>query len=97
MSKLSFYRQHKINHKFEEYLTLLKNRRYKSAITKRWCSAHRLKIEIGRYVIDKLRVAGVMKNKHRGVREGLQNLFVKHLSILLSVDMLKECSNPVIL
>ena len=27
MSKLNFYRQHKINHKFEEYLTLLENRR----------------------------------------------------------------------
>ena len=26
MSKLSFYRQHKINHKFEDYLTLLENR-----------------------------------------------------------------------
>ena len=25
MSKLSFYRQHKIVHKFEEYLTLLEN------------------------------------------------------------------------
>ena len=45
MSKLSFYRQHKINHKFEEYITLLENRRYKSAITKLRCSAHRLKIE----------------------------------------------------
>ena len=32
MSKLSFYRQHKISHKFGEYLTLLENRRYKSAI-----------------------------------------------------------------
>ena len=34
MNKLSFYRQHKINHKFGEYLTLLENRRYKSAIRK---------------------------------------------------------------
>ena len=38
MSKLSFYTQHKINHKFEEYLTLLENRRYKSAITKLRCT-----------------------------------------------------------
>ena len=43
MSKPSFYRQHKRNHKFEEYLTLLENRLYKSAITKLRCSAHRLK------------------------------------------------------
>ena len=28
MNKLSFYRQHMINHKFEDYLTLLENRRY---------------------------------------------------------------------
>ena len=43
MSNLSFYRQHKINHKFEEYLALLENRRYKNAITKLRCSAHRLR------------------------------------------------------
>ena len=42
MSKLSFYRQHKINHKFEEYLTLLENRRYKNAITELRCGEHRL-------------------------------------------------------
>ena len=61
MSKLSFYRQHKINHKFEEYLTLLENRRYKSAITKLRCSAHRLKIEIGRYNRIRNEVTGKME------------------------------------
>ena len=48
-SKLSFYRQHKINHKFEEYLTILENSQYMSAITELRCSTHKLKIEIGRY------------------------------------------------
>ena len=61
MSKLSFYRQHKINHKFEEYLTLLENRRYKSAITKLRCSAHRLEIEIGRYNRIRNEVTGKME------------------------------------
>ena len=61
MSKLSFYRQHKINHKFEEYLTLLETRRYKSAITKLRCSAHRLKIEIGRYNRMRNEVTGKME------------------------------------
>ena len=61
MSKLSFYRQHKIDHKFEEYLTLLENRRYKSAITKLRCSAHRLKIEIGRYNRIRNEVTGKME------------------------------------
>ena len=63
MSKLSFYRQHKINHEFEEYLTLelLENRRYKSAITKLRCSAHRLKIEIGRYNRIRNEVTGKME------------------------------------
>ena len=49
MSKLRFYRQHKINNKFEEYPILLENRRYKRAIIKLRCSAHRLKLEIDRY------------------------------------------------
>ena len=61
MSKLSFYRQHKINHKFEEYLTLLENRRYKSAIKKLRCSAHRLEIEIGRYNRKRNEVTGKME------------------------------------
>ena len=61
MSKLSFYKQHKLNHKFEEYLTLLKNRRYKSAITKLRCSTHRLKIEIGRYNRIRNEVTGRME------------------------------------
>ena len=61
MSQLSFYRQHKINHKFEEYLTLLENRRYKSAITKLRCSANRRKIEIGRYNKTRNEVTGKME------------------------------------
>ena len=61
MSKLSFYRQHKINHKFEKYLTLLENRRYKSAITKLRCSARTIKIEIGRYNRIRNEVTGKMQ------------------------------------
>ena len=49
MSKPSFYRQHKVNHKFEGYLTFLENRRFQSAITELRCTAHRRNIEIGRY------------------------------------------------
>ena len=61
MSKLSFYKQHRINHKFEEYLTFLENRRHKSAITKLRCSAHRLKLEIGRYNRIRNEVSGKME------------------------------------
>ena len=68
MSKLSFYRQHKINHKFEEYLTLLENRRYKNAITKLRCSAHRIKIEIGRYNRISNEVTGKMESLPREKR-----------------------------
>ena len=49
MSKLSFYRQYKQNHKLENYIVLVNNRRHRSALAKLRCSAHRLKIEIGRY------------------------------------------------
>ena len=49
MSKLSFYGQYKPNHGLENYVVLVNNRRHKSALTKLRCSAHRLKIEIGRY------------------------------------------------
>ena len=48
-SKLSFYRQYKQNHKLENYIVLVNNRRHTSALAKLRCSAHRLKIEIGRY------------------------------------------------
>ena len=61
MSKLSFYRQQKINHKFEGYLTLLENRRFKSAITNLRWSAHRLKTEIGRYNRVRNEVTGKME------------------------------------
>ena len=49
MSKLSFYRQYKQSHRLENYVVLVNNRRHRSALTKLRCSAHRLKIEIGRY------------------------------------------------
>ena len=49
MSKLSFYRQYKQNHKLENYTVLVNNRRHRSALAKLRCSAHRPKIEIGRY------------------------------------------------
>ena len=68
MSKLSFCRQHKINHEFEEYLTLSGNRRYKSAITKLRCSAHRLQIEIGRYSKIIYEITGKMESLPREKR-----------------------------
>ena len=49
MSKLSFYSQYKPNHELENYIVVVNNRRHRSALTKLRCSAHRLKIEIGRY------------------------------------------------
>ena len=49
MSKLSFYRQYKQNHKLENYIVLVNNKRHRSAFAKLRCSAHRLKIGIGRY------------------------------------------------
>ena len=49
MSKLSFYRLYKQNHKLENYIVLVNNRRHRSALAILRCSAHRLKIEIGRY------------------------------------------------
>ena len=49
MSKLSFYRKYKSDHyKIERYITLVHNRRHKGALAKLRCSAHRLKIELGR-------------------------------------------------
>ena len=51
MSKLSFYRKYKSDHyKIEGYITLVHNRRHRSALAKLRCNAHRLKIEIGRYI-----------------------------------------------
>ena len=51
MSKLSFYRKYKSDHyKIERYITPVHNRRHRSALAKLKCSAHRLKIEIGRYI-----------------------------------------------
>ena len=51
MSKLNFYRKYKSDHyKIERYITLVNNRRHRSALAKLRCSAHRLKIEIGRYI-----------------------------------------------
>ena len=50
-SKLSFYKQYKQNHKLENYIVLVNNRRHKSALAKLSCCTHRLKIEIGRYSI----------------------------------------------
>ena len=49
MSKLSFYRQYKQNHKLENYIVLVNNRWHRSALAKLRCSTHTLKIEIGRY------------------------------------------------
>ena len=49
MSKFSFYRQYKQNHKLENYIVLVNNRRHRSVFAKLRCSTHRLKIEIGRY------------------------------------------------
>ena len=51
INKLSFYRKYKSDHyKIERYNTLVNNRRHRSALAKHRCSAHRLKIEIGRYI-----------------------------------------------
>ena len=49
MSKLRFYRQYKPNHGLEHYIVLVNNRRYRSALAKLICNAHRLKVKIGRY------------------------------------------------
>ena len=44
MIKLSFYRKYKSDHdKIERYITLVNNRRHRSALAKLRCSAHRLK------------------------------------------------------
>ena len=48
-SKLEFYREVKTDHEFEKYLSWVKDRRHKSALTKLRISAHRLHIETGRY------------------------------------------------
>ena len=51
MSKLSFYGKYKSHHyKVERYITLVNNRRHRSALAKLRCSAHRLKIEIGNHI-----------------------------------------------
>ena len=51
MSKLSFYRKYNSDYyKIERYITLAHNRRHRSALAKLRCSAHRLKLEIGRYI-----------------------------------------------
>ena len=48
-SKLEFYREVKTDYEFEKYLSWVKDRRHKSALTKLRISAHRLHIETGRY------------------------------------------------
>ena len=48
-SKVEFYREMKTDYEFEKYLSWVKNRRHKSALTKLRISAHRLHIETGRY------------------------------------------------
>ena len=49
VSKLSFYRQYKSNHRLENHIVLVNNKRHKSALIKLRCSVHRLEIEFGRY------------------------------------------------
>ena len=49
--KLSFYRKYNSDHyKIERYITLVHNRRHRSALAKLRCSAHRLKIELVRCI-----------------------------------------------
>ena len=50
MSKLSFYGKYKSDHKIERYVTLVNNRRHRSALAKLRCSAHRLRIANGTYI-----------------------------------------------
>ena len=51
MSKLNFHGKYKSDHyKKERYITPVNNRRHRSALPELRCSAHRLKIEIGRYI-----------------------------------------------
>ena len=53
MSKLSFYRKYKSDHnKIERYITLVNDRRHRSALAKLRCSAHGLKIGIGRFIMN---------------------------------------------
>ena len=47
-SKLEFYREVKTDYEFERYLSWVKDRRHKSALTKFRISAHKLHIETGR-------------------------------------------------
>ena len=51
MSKLSFHKKYKSDHyKIERYITLVYNRRHKSALANHRCSAHRFRIETDRYM-----------------------------------------------
>jgi exonuclease III len=48
-AKLEFYSNIKEDFKFNNYLTIIKNQKYRIAFTKFICSAHNLEIEVGRY------------------------------------------------
>ena len=48
-SKLEFYREVKTDYEFEKYLSWVKDRRHKSALTKLRISVHKLHIETARY------------------------------------------------
>ena len=103
MSKLSFYRQHKINHKFQKYLTLLENRRYKSAVTKLRCSAHRLRTEIGRYNTIRNEVTRKKKKKRtcdickEKVEDEYHFLFECQVNKLLRDKFLNEMNTLIVI
>ena len=77
-SKLSFYRKCKQNHKLENYIVLVNNRRQRSALAKLRCSAHRLKLEIGRYS----RFYGEETKRHEQLPREKRNFFQKLYKIV---------------
>ena len=75
MNKLSFYRKYKSDHKIEKYITLVNKRRHRSALAKLRSSAHRIKIEIGRYI----KVYNEHTTRYEQLRENLQHEKIEFL------------------
>ena len=73
-SELEFYMEVNTDYEFERYLSWVKDRRHKSALTKLRISAHKRHIETGRYKkYDK-----VSKTFINTPREARENFFIMH-------------------
>ena len=101
VNKLSFYRQHIINHKFEEYVILLENRRYKSAITKfrkkRTCDICNEKVEDEYHFLFECQVNKQLRDKFLNEMNTLNGYNFKTMNHFDKTKLLFETTDKYIL